>query len=63
MINIFTFILEFYKMNIKNIVIFIFKFIENLDRKINFTINKKIIFVCAFKIILFNNILQQIYNR
>jgi len=56
--NIFTFILKFYKINIENIVEFIFKFIQNLNRKINLIINRDTIFVCAFKIILFDNILQ-----
>ncbi len=55
--NIFTLILEFYKINIKNIIKSIFKSIQNLNREIDFTINKKTIFVCAFKIILLDNIL------
>ncbi len=56
--NVFTFILEFYKVKIKNIIKFIFKSIQNLNREIDFTINRKTIFVCAFKIILFDNMLQ-----
>ncbi len=55
--NIFTFILEFYKIKIKNIVESIFKSIQNLNKEIDLIINRKIIFICAFKISLFNNIL------
>jgi len=56
--NIFTFTLKSYEVKIENIVEFIFKFIRNLNREIDLTINKKIIFVCAFEIILLDNMLQ-----
>ncbi len=44
--NVFIFILEFYKINIKNTIKFIFKSIQNLNKEINFIINREIIFVC-----------------
>ena len=61
-INVFTLILESYDVKIDNIIAFIVKSIQRINSDVDMIINKKIVFVYAFKLTLINDIFQQVNN-
>ena len=62
-VNVFTLIFESHDVKINDVIAFIVRLIRRMNSDVDMIINEKIVFICAFKLILINDIFQQVNNN